>query len=194
MENNVPPAQKEQVTVLQDPILSQRLRIMGITTFVCVVLDQLTKVIAARLLPDITLRFLGDTIRLHYAENQGAFLSLGAGLPQDIRFIIFTVFSSLVLMALAYYVLFFEKDMSHTQFFIWSLMFGGGVSNLIDRLFRNGLVRDFLNVGIGNIRTGVFNLADVALTGGVIALILLNLWQLKEEHELADPTSPSIPD
>lgn len=178
----------------EDISLQQRIRILVPTTLICVAVDQITKIIAARTLPAVTLRFFYDTVRLHYAENQGAFLSLGAGLPEALRFIIFTVFSALVLIVLAYYILYYEHDMSRSQFYIWAFMFGGGISNLIDRLFRNGLVRDFLNVGIGNIRTGVFNLADVALTGGVIALIVLNIWQLKEEQQMMDTADPSVPD
>ena len=51
------------------------------------------------------------------------------------------------------------------------LIFGGGVSNLIDRVAR-GWVIDFLNVGIGSLRTGIFNVADMALMLGV-AIVLL---------------------
>ena len=49
----------------------------------------------------------------------------------------------------------------------------GGVGNLIDRVCNNGLVTDFINVGIGPIRTGVFNVADMAITFGAIAIGLL---------------------
>ena len=172
--------------------LRKRLSTITITTLICVFLDQITKAVAAAKLPSTTLRFLGDTIRLHYAENQGAFLSLGANLPESTRFLIFTVFSSMVLFALFFYIVYYEKDMPRPQLIVWALMFGGGISNLIDRLFRDGLVRDFLNVGIGNIRTGVFNVADVALTGGVIVLIVQNLWMMKDGEQLVDHATPPV--
>lgn len=162
----------------------KRISTITLTALGCIIIDQITKVIAATQLPSVTLRYLGDTIRLHYAENQGAFLSLGANLPDSIRFLLFTVFSAIVLIALLYYIVIYEKDMPFSQLIVWSIMFGGGISNLIDRLFRNGLVRDFLNIGIGNLRTGVFNIADVALTGGVVVAILQNLWMLKGEKQL----------
>ena len=172
--------------------MRKRIIIITITVLVTIAVDQITKIAAAKLLPSHTLRFLGDTIRLHYAENRGAFLSFGANLPDNVRFLIFTVFSSIVLLVMLFYILFYETDLPITQFTIWALMFGGGFSNLIDRIFRNGLVRDFLNVGIGNLRTGVFNLADVALTGGVIVLILQNLWMLRSENAVMDQPSPPL--
>jgi signal peptidase II len=52
---------------------------------------------------------------------------------------------------------------------------GGGIGNLIDRALHQGAVVDFMNVGLGNLRTGIFNVADVALTGGAIALALWGL-------------------
>ena len=155
-----------------------------VTILITIVLDQITKVMAARYLPTHTLHFLGDTVRLHYAENQGAFLSLGANLPENIRFLIFTVLSAVVLLLMLFYILFYETEIPPSQLVVWALMFGGGISNLIDRIWRNGLVRDFLNVGLGNLRTGVFNIADVALTGGVIILIVLNVWMLKGENKI----------
>ena len=47
-----------------------------------------------------------------------------------------------------------------------ALIVGGGVSNLIDRLRYGGYVVDFLNVGIGSLRTGIFNVADMAIMVG----------------------------
>ncbi|HEY9518344.1 MAG TPA: signal peptidase II, partial [Gemmatimonadales bacterium] len=51
------------------------------------------------------------------------------------------------------------------------LILGAGLSNLWDRLLR-GRVIDFLNVGIGPLRTGIFNLADVALMLGLVLILL----------------------
>jgi signal peptidase II len=52
-----------------------------------------------------------------------------------------------------------------------SLICGGGFGNLIDRLRYDGYVMDFLNIGIGPIRTGIFNVADVALMAGIALLV-----------------------
>jgi signal peptidase II len=53
-----------------------------------------------------------------------------------------------------------------------ALLFAGGVGNLIDRVTSGGSVVDFINLGIGLVRAGIFNVADVAITVG--ALILLS--------------------
>jgi signal peptidase II len=47
-----------------------------------------------------------------------------------------------------------------------ALYFAGGASNLVDRVMR-GSVIDFLNVGVGPLRTGIFNVADMAILLGV---------------------------
>ena len=53
------------------------------------------------------------------------------------------------------------------------LILAGGIGNLIDRVSHQGLVTDFINLGIGPIRTGVFNVADIAVTtGGLVAIAL----------------------
>jgi len=52
-----------------------------------------------------------------------------------------------------------------------ALVFAGGASNLVDRIVRGSAV-DFLNVGVGPLRTGIFNVADVAITLGVVLLVL----------------------
>jgi signal peptidase II len=62
-----------------------------------------------------------------------------------------------------------------------ALFFAGGLSNWIDRLFRGSVV-DFLNVGIGSFRTGIFNLADVAIMLGVALLVVAELSAARGER------------
>jgi signal peptidase II len=52
-----------------------------------------------------------------------------------------------------------------------TLIFSGGISNFYDRASNNGAVIDFLNVGIGSLRTGIFNVADMAIMLGVFLLL-----------------------
>ncbi len=54
-----------------------------------------------------------------------------------------------------------------------SMILSGGASNLYDRILNNGAVIDFLNIGLGSIRTGVFNIADIVIVVGVLMFILL---------------------
>jgi signal peptidase II len=52
-----------------------------------------------------------------------------------------------------------------------ALVLGGGLSNGVDRLLHGSVVIDFMSVGIGPIRSGIFNLADLTLELGVLLLL-----------------------
>ena len=132
--------------------------------------DQVTKRIAAHELQgEPGHSYLGDTFRIQYTENPGAFLSLGATLPGWARTAIFSFGSALLLGFCAFSAI--RNQWPNVARIGLCLIFGGGVSNLIDRVLR-GSVIDFLNVGIGSLRTGIFNVADMALMLGV-ALVLI---------------------
>jgi signal peptidase II len=140
--------------------------------FASMAVDQATKWLAKTYLaPDGFFSFAGDTIRLQYAENTGAFLSLGSSLPDPWRHIVFTVLVGIFLGALLAY-LFFSRALPRNYAACLSLLCGGGLSNLIDRVAYDGRVVDFLNVGIGPLRTGIFNVADMAITTGAIFLLV----------------------
>jgi signal peptidase II len=74
------------------------------------------------------------------------------------------------LLALLVYTIFFAPPRVFCIVAL-TLILAGGVSNLADRLIYGGYVVDFINVGIGSLRTGVFNLADVAISAGVLMLL-----------------------
>ncbi len=113
--------------------------------------------------------FLSDTIRVGYVENTGGFLSLGADLLPIARDAIFTVATGIVLMALLVLTL-RRKYTGSTQLGL-VLLIAGGASNWMDRVLRGSVV-DFLNVGVGPLRTGVFNMADVAIMLGAGLFVL----------------------
>lgn len=112
--------------------------------------------------------FLHDTFRLQYAENTGAFLSLGANLPDGIRTWLLTGGVAVLLIVVA--VLAIRRRWEGTSLAGATLMWAGGLSNLIDRAAQ-GYVVDFMNVGIGSLRTGIFNIADVAVSLGAILIV-----------------------
>lgn len=143
--------------------------------FSCVGCDQATKYLASRSLPRTeTFHFLGDSLRLRYTENPGAFLSLGERLPGEWRYLLLTLLVGVVLVGLFVYLLRGKSGDARTTTAL-ALILGGGVGNLIDRLAHHGRVVDFLNVGIGPLRTGIFNVADLAITCGVLWLGLAAL-------------------
>ena len=142
--------------------------------------DQATKRLAqSRLqsLPGYT--FLNDTFRLQYAENRGAFLSLGSTLPTIARFWLLTVIVGVLLAAILVYAA-LNRKLTALQISGYALIVGGGVSNWVDRALKDGAVVDFMNMGIGRLRTGVFNVADLAIMGG-IGVLLLASWRLDRQ-------------
>jgi signal peptidase II len=137
----------------------------------CVGCDQTAKFVAkSRLSETQAVSYLGGSVRLQLTANYGAFLGLGTSLPQKQRTALLSIGVAVGLAAMLIYCL----ALSSRNALIlpaWGLVIGGGVSNLADRLWYGGYVVDFLNVGIGPIRTGIFNLADVFIMVGVLLLI-----------------------
>jgi signal peptidase II len=148
----------------------KRVILILMTLFFCVGCDQKTKSIARENLRDVKAKsFLHDTLRLEYAENSGAFLGLGDSLPASWRTAIFSFGCSIAIAAALLYTL-FAVDLRIFQIFALSLLVAGGVGNLIDRCTL-GYSTDFLNLGVGSVRTGIFNIADVAIMAGCFLII-----------------------
>ena len=136
----------------------------------CVGCDQLTKEAAYQYLAlQPPQSWFHDTVRLQYAENTGAFLSLGGDLSEGLRILLFQVFPGLCLVALA--IVLFAQPIPLSTAIAWSLVLSGGLGNLLDRIMNDGRVIDFMNLGIGPLRTGIFNVADVCITTGVVLLV-----------------------
>jgi signal peptidase II len=139
-----------------------------LVAFVTIGCDQVTKHAArGQLAGQPRQTYLGDAVRLEYAENRGAFLSLGAEWPRWARFTSFTLAPAVVLLVIGVWSL--QKPWPPLRRIALGLVWAGGVSNLVDRVL-HGAVVDFMNVGIGWLRTGIFNVADVAITLGVLLL------------------------
>lgn len=146
----------------------KRLLLILAVLFSTVGCDQLTKSIAKAELSGLQpLSFLGGTLRLDLARNYGAFLSLGSALGESSGGRVLSALVGLVLAGLLVY-LFRSRPQNPWVGVSIAMIVGGGVSNLIDRLRYGGYVVDFLNVGIGSLRTGIFNVADMAIMAGVV--------------------------
>lgn len=158
-----------------------------IITLSCIVIDQVSKFVAKQYLdPGDFHSFAGDTVRLQYAENSGAFLGLGATLPEPWRHLIFTVLVGVFLLWLLVYLL-RSTELTSLATVCLSLVCAGGLSNLIDRIAYDGRVVDFLNVGIGPLRTGIFNVADMAITFGALLMLGENLRSAKSAEATGKP-------
>jgi signal peptidase II len=131
--------------------------------------DRVTKQAATIMLAGAPVRsYLGDTVRLAYAQNAGGFLSWGADWPSPVRTGVFTVGTCVLLLWLLAVAV--KRRWSSAALLGITLFAAGASSNWIDRVL-HGSVVDFLNVGIGPLRTGIFNVADVALILGVALVV-----------------------
>ena len=149
----------------------KRLVLIVVILVGCVGCDQTTKSIAQSYLPSAEAwSFLGDTVRLQLTYNPGAFLSLGASLPTFWRHTLFSIGGGVLLLGLLGYAL-SSKRLTPVGVVAIGLYFAGGVSNLVDRWTYGGYVVDFINLGVGPVRTGIFNIADMfVMVGAAIFL------------------------
>lgn len=153
-------------------------------------LDQWTKEIAREQLPHSPRHYNAGPLRasLIYAENEGAFLSFGSNLAPIVRTIVFTG-AVAVAVAVALFVL-FSGGVHGADAVAIALIAAGGIGNLVDRISQNGKVTDFMYLEFGFLRTGVFNVADMGITGGVIWLLVSSFFPTRKEAA-SGPTEAS---
>jgi len=175
--------------VASTPSRAIRLIVGFVIVASCLGCDQVTKRIATDSLRNAPPRsYLANTVHLEYALNPGGFLSLGRDLPDEVRQWIFIAFSG-VTMGVVLGLLIFKRRMSWPLFIALSFCFAGGIGNLIDRVCNNGLVTDFIVLGYGPIHTGIFNVADVAVTFGGLAAVFF--WQRENPAPRPSPLEPA---
>lgn len=132
--------------------------------------DQVTKQVATEELgKGREHTFFGEIFRLSYVENEGAFLSWGANWSKEFQTWLLHFLPVIMLTGLLFYT-FFSQQLNHWQIIAFSFIIGGGISNIYDRLLY-GKVVDFMNMGIGTLRTGIFNFADVSIMIGLFILL-----------------------
>jgi signal peptidase II len=170
------------------PPRSTRLLLLTAIVVSLVGCDQATKYYAVQKLKPLAeanlspVSYFGDIVRIHFIQNDGAFLGLMGNLSDQVRFWTLTVGNAVILGWVAIYVV-MNRRMDRWMFFALSLIVAGGIGNLIDRMRLDCKVIDFLNLGIGSlIRTGIFNVADVAITAGFFMLMPV-LFQSEKKRE-----------
>ena len=140
--------------------------------------DRATKELAKdHLMNKEPISYFHNTIRLEYAENTGAAMSLGDDLPKTPSLWLFSIIPLLILSGVFIYAMKNSKQLSVSKMMAIALIFSGGIGNIIDRIMYDRHVTDFMNVGINNIRTGIFNFADICVTTGVIMFGVLHYKQ-----------------
>jgi signal peptidase II len=149
---------------------------------VCVGCDQTTKRIAGGTLEGSTISLAGDALRLELVHNSGAFLGVGAGLPSEVRGPLLLWLVPLFLGVVC--VMAVRAGLSSGWLLLGiGLLVGGGLGNWIDRLMHGGAVTDFMSLGLGPLRTGIFNLADLCIMAGVLLTLLAPRAEDAEDEE-----------
>lgn len=115
--------------------------------------------------------YLHNTVRLEYAENTGAAMSFGDDLPKTASFLLLSLLPLIILLVLFAYSLKHIKEFNLPKIFCFALIFSGGIGNIIDRILFDRHVPDFIIISFKSLHTGIFNVADVCVTTGVIGLL-----------------------
>ncbi|ASV39214.1 signal peptidase II [Pseudomonas sp. NS1(2017)] len=141
------------------------------TAFIAV--DQLVKLLALVSLQATSFKFGASPINLalELSLNPGAFLSLGAALPAQVKQLIFIVGVAVVVAWAMGWSLSNWNQPLRKVLPLYAIALGG-IANLIDRVFRDGHVVDYMVLNVGPTHTGVFNIADIAITAGAIYLMI----------------------
>ncbi len=138
----------------------------------CVGCDHASKQAAVSLMAESgPLELAGGLLRFQLASNPGAFLSVGAELPEGLRSFLLLGCVPLLIAGVCLYFARFGQA-SRAQLVALGILAGGGLGNWLDRLLHDGTVTDFVSIGFGPVRTGIFNLADLAVIAGVLGLLL----------------------
>jgi signal peptidase II len=114
---------------------------------------------------------IGDKFIMQYVENKGAFLGMGSDMNDTLKLIFLLILPTLVLAYVIYYII-KTKELDRLSLIAFCCIIGGGIANVFDRMTR-GEVTDFFFINITEtIRTGIFNVADLSVTSGMVMLLI----------------------
>lgn len=146
------------------------LKRLGVISAVIVVLDQVSKaIVLTNLALHESIPVINGFFNLTHIMNPGGAFGLFAEHSPEIRKFLFLFVSSLV----ALMILWLYRKTAHTHRFLsfgLAAVFAGAVGNLIDR-FRFGKVVDFLDFYLGSYHWPAFNVADSAITIGMVVFV-----------------------
>jgi len=137
-----------------------------------VVLDFITKQIAAATLGRVPVYLVGEWLSLRLVHNPGAAFGIHVGAYSRIVFTVLALVALVVLGAMVRQT----RPGDWPRLVALALVCGGAVGNLVDRLRSSRGVVDFIDVWIGSFHWPTFNVADMAVSCGAIALAIV-LWQ-----------------
>lgn len=157
-------------------------------TIVVIIMDQITKMLVVNYVQPYTIgaSFFGDFLRIIHVSNTGVAFSVGATWTETIRRLLFALLP-LVVIGIVIAVYFRNNDWTKIQ--RWAIMgiVGGGIGNLIDRIFRSEGVVDFIDVKFyglfGLERWPTFNVADSAVVICGILLVISFIGSIKNDKK-----------
>ena len=163
-------------------IFQKKLALVSLIIAANALADQITKELARIYLQGKgQINVVGDIFIMRFVRNRGAFLGIFDNLPDVFRIIVLIVIPAGLLIALFIYLL-KNKNLKRYELVCFGCIIGGGLSNVVDRIIYKGYVSDFLNFGIGpKFRTGVLNVADMSVTFGALALLIIYLVTSRKE-------------
>jgi signal peptidase II len=143
--------------------------------------DQISKsVVRSKVAYQEHIPLINDSFILTKVENTGAMLGFGSDLPPILKIIFLQALPVIVLFVLLFRILQRPK-MNKWLIFAFACVIGGGIGNLIDRI-AHGQVTDFFHIDLGGyVKTGIFNMADVSVTMGVLMILFLSFRHRKLE-------------
>ncbi len=154
--------------------LSKRSIYIILVIILTIAVDQISKIIVRTQLEfEKYVNILDESFRLIWVENPGAFLGMGSELNGTLRIILLIILPILVLGFVLRHI-FKDKSLDNWSLFAFASIIGGGIANVFDRI-AFGKVTDFLLIDLGGVfRTGIFNLADLSVTTGMVILVFMS--------------------
>ncbi len=148
-------------------MISSKITLLGIVAGTVLILDQATKAwVLANLSLGGSIPVIPGFFDLTHVHNPGGAFGFLAGMSAEIRSLLFVAVSLLATGLILYF--YWQTPVSQRVLAVGiSLLFGGAVGNLVDRI-RFGIVVDFLDLYTGDLHWPAFNVADSAITVGVI--------------------------
>lgn len=130
--------------------------------------------------------FSNDFLWIIHVRNKAIAFSLGHNLPEALRPALFIILPLVVLVFLIWY---YGKSNEFTRLQRWAVagIIGGGIGNIIDRIFRPAGVVDYISVRfyglLGMSRWPTFNLADASVVSCGLLLLLTIIMAPKQQEE-----------
>lgn len=161
--------------------LSRNLSIILLIIF-NIAIDQISKIIVRQTIdPSERIKVIGEFFQMMNVENTGAFLGMGSDMNPTLKLIFLLILPVGVLSYLIYYII-TNKMLDRISVIALSCIAGGGIANVFDRI-AYGSVTDFFYLHINDtLRTGIFNVADMSVTFGMITLLFATIFSNKKKE------------